>query len=299
MVDGRLRQGLQTATAAKTASRAATTQAGADRHAGWGRLVSIVVGSTVAEAGAVETSSISIRASAMSWSRCSGSFCEAAAEQRPEQGAAFRRGARSQSTLALEDRGQGVGDRLARERPPAREHLEEHAAEGPDVGPLVHRLAAGLLGAHVGGGAQDPSRGVSASQGAVPVSRSLSAGAAPRNALARPKSSTLTWPSGVTLTLAGLRSRWMMPFSWAASSPSAIWRKSGSASSTRRSGRVRSARPGLALDQLHDQEVAAVGLLEPVDGGDVGVVQGGEDARLALEAGQALGVLGEGSRAGP
>ncbi len=37
---------------------------------------------------------------------------------------------------------------------PPGEHLEEHAAEGVDVGACVHGLAAGLLGRHVGGGAE-------------------------------------------------------------------------------------------------------------------------------------------------
>ena len=44
----------------------------------------------------------------------------------------------------------------------------------------------------------------------------------PAQALARPKSSTLTLPSGASFTFAGLRSRWTMPFSCAASSASAI-----------------------------------------------------------------------------
>ncbi len=35
------------------------------------------------------------------------------------------------------------------------EHLEQHAAEGPDVGALVDRLASRLLGGHVGGGAEN------------------------------------------------------------------------------------------------------------------------------------------------
>ena len=41
-------------------------------------------------------------------------------------------------------------------------------------------------------------------------------------AFASPKSSTLTCPPGVILMLAGFRSRWTMPCSWAASIPSAI-----------------------------------------------------------------------------
>jgi hypothetical protein len=33
------------------------------------------------------------------------------------------------------------------------------------------------------------------------------------NAFAKPKSSTFTFPSGVNFTLAGFKSRWMIPFS--------------------------------------------------------------------------------------
>ena len=40
----------------------------------------------------------------------------------------------------------------------------------------------------------------------------------------------------------------------------------------------------LPLDELHGQEVDAVGLLDGVDGDDPGVVEGGEGLRLALEA---------------
>ena len=63
------------------------------------------------------------------------------------------------------------------------------------------------------------------------------------HALARPKSSTFTSPSAESLTFAGLRSRWTMPFSWAASSASAIRRAIAIASSTgSRPRRRRSAR---------------------------------------------------------
>ena len=52
-------------------------------------------------------------------------------------------------------RGERHRDVLGVERAPAREHFEQHAAEGPDVGALVDGLAARLLGAHVGGGAEN------------------------------------------------------------------------------------------------------------------------------------------------
>ena len=107
-------------------------------------------------------------------------------------------------------------------------------------------------------------------------------------ALARPKSRTLMVPSGRSLMLAGFRSRWMTPISCAASSASAIWRASGSASSIGN----RTFRDALgevfALDELHDDRARACRFLDAVDLRDVRVVEGGEDLGLALEAGQAV-----------
>ena len=47
-----------------------------------------------------------------------------------------------------------------------------------------------------------------------------------------------------------------------------------------------------ALDHLHGQEVRRLGLLEPVDGGDVGVVERRQHPRFALEARQSFGIDG-------
>ena len=46
----------------------------------------------------------------------------------------------------------------------------------------------------------------------------------------------------------------------------------------------------LALDEFHHEGLHAVGVLEPVDRGDVRMIQRGEDFRFALKAGQAVGV---------
>ena len=102
---------------------------------------------------------------------------------------------------------------------------------------------------------------------------------------ARPKSSTFTLSSGVTLMLAGFRSRWTIPFSCAASSASAIWRASGERFFDRDAGRVPRDPLGqrFALHQLHHQEVAAAGLLDTVERGDIGMIQRRERLRLALE----------------
>ena len=117
------------------------------------------------------------------------------------------------------------------------EHLVEHDAEGPDVGALVDRLARAparapctppcprMMPACV----MPASVSVGESQAAASASRSRAPGPWPGRSRA---------PSPcrrrVTLTLAGFRSRWTMPFSCAASSASAICRAIGSASSGER-----------------------------------------------------------------
>ena len=73
-------------------------------------------------------------------------------------------------------------------------------------------------------------------------------------ALARPKSSTFTVPSGVTLMLAGFRSRWMMPRSCAYSMASAICLAMASARSI---GSGPFEPLGVAFHQLHDERVTS------------------------------------------
>ena len=115
---------------------------------------------------------------------------------------------------------------------------------------------------------------------------------APR-AFASPKSSTLTWPSGVSLMFAGLRSRCSTPLlvrvvqrldellrDWQCVLDG--HRAAGDAVGQRR-----------ALDQLHHEGTHAIAVLESVDGGDVLMRQRGEDFRLALEPGHAIRVGGQ------
>ena len=49
----------------------------------------------------------------------------------------------------------------------------------------------------------------------------------------------------------------------------------------------------LALDQFHHNKSLAARLLKTVDGGDVGVIEGGKDFCFALETGQPLRIVGE------
>ncbi len=51
-----------------------------------------------------------------------------------------------------------------------------------------------------------------------------------------------------------------------------------------------------ALNQFEDQRPRFLGFLDAVDGGDVGVVEAGEDLRFPLEPGQPIRIRREGVR---
>ena len=64
-------------------------------------------------------------------------------------------GQRSPVGVRLQDLRQCLGDRFACEEPLARQHLEEHAPERPDVRALVRLAPLCLLRLHVRGRAED------------------------------------------------------------------------------------------------------------------------------------------------
>ena len=102
--------------------------------------------------------------------------------------------------------------------PPGR-HLVEHGAQREQIRPRVERLAAHLLGRHV----RRPCPAIGRRAGQLRFGRSLTRRrAASPGGLASPKSSSFAWPRSVTKMLAGLMSRWTMPFACAAASASAI-----------------------------------------------------------------------------
>ena len=77
---------------------------------------------------------------------------ETAADDTLESG---RRARRQIGRIVLEDRGQRFRGRLPLERPTPRQHFVDHHAQGEDVGAVVDRLPADLLGRHVAHGAED------------------------------------------------------------------------------------------------------------------------------------------------
>ena len=183
--------------------------------------------------------------------------CRAGAASGPSRDSASSRrtrarcrgGQRREIRLALDDLAIMSEARLARERRAGRQHLVEHAAERPDVGPLVDRQAARLLRAHVGGGAGDQ---------AAPPRAAIDRGGDACLLGSRPRSTRfgeaevehLDRAVGRSLTLAGFRSRWMTPFSCAASSAAAICRAISSASVDRERAAGESVGERLAFDEL-------------------------------------------------
>ena len=97
--------------------------------------------------------------------------------------------------------------------------------------------------------------------------------AAPSSILASPKSSTFTVPSSRIFTLAGLRSRWMIPCSCAASSASAICVAMGECLIDRNRALCNSVGERRPFHELHDKGADAIGLFQAVNDGDIRVVQ--------------------------
>jgi len=108
---------------------------------------------------------------------------------------------------------------------------------------------------------------------------------------ARPKSSTLTVPSGRSVTLDGFRSRWTIPCSWAASSASAILPGDADGLVHRQRSAVETLRERGPFDELEDERGAVRPFLDSVDLRDVGMIQRGEQLRFALEARAARGLV--------
>ena len=234
------------------------------------------------------------------------SILRIALETAAQQSANRRRRLRGQCLpvdLGLEDAGQSVGDgRTGEERTPG-QHLVEHDAERPDVRALVDRAAARLLGRHVGRGAEDDAelravhrrqrRRVHDRRRAREVGRPTSRAAGVHR---------LGQPEVEDLDLSFTGSFYVLGLEVAVDDPLLV-RLFERLRDLQREGKALSQgkRPGFealgerrAFDELHDEGPDAAALLEAEDRGDVRVMKLREELRLALEAGEALLVLGEG-----
>ena len=218
-------------------------------------------------------------------------------ERAPKELADPRRsflGERIPPRLGSENRGDHVRRGLPAENALAGQELVEDAAERPDVGSLVHRLAARLLGAHELRGAEDDAglRAVADERRRQREVR-LGTGRLRIESLREAEVEDLDPPVRGDLDVGRLQ----VPVDDAA----IVRRLERLGDLTRdlerlveRKSAVRQpVRERLSRHELHHDEPRAFRFLQAVDRGDRGVVQGGEHPGLALEPRQALRVAGE------
>ena len=190
--------------------------------------------------------------------------------------------------LALEHAREGPESLCHRRTPSAsRKHLGcAPRPEHPNISSLIHHTAARLLRAH-----GEPHAGITPT--------CVIAGAVIIGDCERPEVTAIS--SGVRQTEIEHLDRAVRAdfdvrrfeitmndaFACAASSASAIWSRSATP------GRVGCPAPrsaSLPLDEFHHEGLDAIGVLEPVNGCDIRVIQRGKDFRLALKPGEPLGV---------
>ena len=188
--------------------------------------------------------------------------------------------------LAIQNRRDDVGGRLAVERSPARQHLEHHTAERPDVRAAVDDLAAGLLRAHVRHSAEND---VLADEGGRRLrqrGRRL-----PNERFRQSKIEHLH------RTVEGDFD--VRRFQIAVNDPLFVRRFHGCGDLMAEPQRVADAQPPgnqsipqrLATYQLHHEKRHALRFVQLMDRRDMGMAEGCEHVRLAAKAGDVLGVV--------
>jgi len=211
-----------------------------------------------------------------------------AAAQQPAHGRRRRRRQRAPVGFALDDGRERIGGRGAGERAAAREHLVEHASERPDVGPLVDRLSARLLGAHVGGSPDDASgfsrveterRGVEASfvDPGVRIDRLRDAEVEHLHDTGRCDQDVGRLQVAVddaAFVRRLERARDLL--------------RGGQGVAERQRSATDAAGEPLAFDEFEHERLNAGGVLDPVDGADVGMIERREQPRLACESGDSF-----------
>ena len=185
--------------------------------------------------------------------------------------------------LALEDGRQCFGQRVVTERPGARQHFIQDAAEGPDIRARIGAIAARLLRAHVGGRAR---HGVSVVRHAVGRHRQSKVEHSHRAGGGELDVGRLEIAVNDAFLVRGLERLGDL-----------------TRDLERCAERQRAARETLrqrrAVDELHHDGVHARCDFESVNRRDVRMVQSGEHASFALQAHDALRIFRKRSSAKP
>ena len=173
------------------------------------------------------------------------------------------------------------------------DHLVQHHAERPDIGALVHRLPAGLLGSHVGGGAEDETRLRGVHREGWRVHRVGIDMTTLLDGLREAKIQNLDHAVRTQFDIRGLQI--------AMDDPVIVCRLERAGDLTCNcAGFVQRHRPTRdtlgerrPLNQFEYEGKTAWRLLQPVDGTDVRIVERRKQLRLPLETGKPFGCTGD------
>jgi hypothetical protein len=202
-------------------------------------------------------------------------------------------GRRERCRLAFQDGGDEAGGAAAFERPPARHHLVEDRAQGPDVGAGIDGPAFELLGRHVGHRAED--RSLRGEQDRIGLRRRQLVGGA----------LLAVGPEPGQTEVQELRSRGrrhhVAGLEVAVDDTVLVGGRKGVGdlrSDLERLGQgerplLQRLGERLAAQVLHHEERLALLLPDVVQRADGGVLEGGDGARLPLEAGAQRGIESE------
>jgi hypothetical protein len=198
--------------------------------------------------------------------------------------------------MAFQDPGNDLGRGVAGEGTSSGDHFVKDTAEGPDVGPAVHRLSPRLLGAQVGGRPENGpfprhTCGNGRGLGKVRVARSR----APF--LGEPKIEDLDRAVGRDSDVARLQVA--VNDALGVRRLQALGDLVGDLNRVldRDRSSLDSLREVFAFDQFHDEEdLARIDRLQPEQRRDVRVIHTRQDLRLTLEASESLGVVSKSFR---
>ena len=239
------------------------------------------------------------------WNRFVAVLLEAVADDAVERGRDVAARGDRLRRLVAQDRRHRVARRVPPERPRAREQLVEDRAEGEQIGAVVHRDSADLLRRHVAHGAHHRaglgkrssegrnSRFVAFRHGLLPRGRLLTSGRVERPPESQAEVEDLDVPVARDEQVVGLQ---------VAVHDAALVSGGESLRDLERvvhglllrdRARVELPAQGLALQELHRRVRDAVLRSEVEDREDVRVRQRRHGLRLALEAGQRVGILRE------
>lgn len=195
--------------------------------------------------------------------------------------------------FGLDHRREDVRCGFAAEGQLAGEHFVEHTAKRPNIGALIDGFALGLLGRHVGGGAQDHA-GLGGHAGEGGGIRNVRRGGMVVERLGESEIEHLDHAAVGDLDVGGLEVAMDNAAPVSVLESLANLTGDGQRVVHRKRTGVKALGQGNTFDQLHHQSMGTAGVLKAVNRADIGVIERGQELGFATQAGEPLRIAGEG-----